>query len=383
MLSPTDLYSLLSILTNYDSRTKLATILLENDVTVKNFAIAVENTEETGWDNINNSPVSLGKTIEVEVQAPRPATYGKFYVTVGDFISDKSNIFKKPTLFYVHDIKYHPFTTTKIPLIDIYECILELNAVLDSSCTFSDHSQYTWFFMSGDESTSFSPILDKTDLSTLDLNSISNLVDFFKLDNIHLKQKHSILSKHIVILLSQIPFDQKYKVLLKNLSQISIKLENDYSLFASEFSYDKIFNQIENEKLEEQVKIHKVLTDIQTQILGIPVATVIIATQYKINNDPSSFWINLSILFGALIFTLLMDISAQNQKNTLIALDLELDRKQKLLESKFPKIAETEPFKPLKTRIKSQNIILIAIQAIVTIGFVVAFIFFLKISNFL
>lgn len=380
MLSPIDLYNLLSTLTDYDSRTKLGTIFLENDVTVKNFTIAVENTEETGWDNINNSPVSLGKKIEVEVQAPRPVIYGKFYNTVGDFLSDKTNLLKKPPLFYVNDIKYHPFTSTKSPLIDIYETILKLNDILNSACTFADNSQCTWFFMSGEESTSFAPILDKNDLSNIDIKTISNLVDFFKLDNIHLKQKYSILSKLIVKLVSQTPYNERYKLFINNISQIHTKLENDYSVFAAEFSYDKIFNQIENEKLEEQVKIHKVITDIQTQILGIPVATVIIATQYKLAKEPSSFWINLSILFGALIFTLLMDISAQNQKNTLKAIDLELDRKQLLLTTKFPKIAIHKPYTSLKTRIKYQNFILLAIQAIVTIGFIIAFIFFLKIN---
>ncbi|WP_291357569.1 hypothetical protein [Acinetobacter sp. UBA3106] len=380
MLSPAELYNLLSILTKYDSRNKLGTITLENDETLKNFMVAISDTENTGWDYYGNKPLVLGTTLELEVQPPKSSIYGKFYISVEDFLLDKSNLFKKPRLFYVHEIRYHPYTTTKNTVINSYESILEFNKILSSICAYSDNIQASWFILHGSESIHISPIINIHDLKKIDEKSINKLNSFF-LDNIHHKQKCSIFSKIIVQMVCEIPFEDRYKIIVENIDKIYERLNNDYSVFAAEFSYEKIINQIENEKLEEQVKIHKVITDIQAQILGIPVATVIIATQYKIDpNQPSSFWINLSILFGAFIFTLLMTFSAENQKNTLTSIELELIRKQKLLDTKFPQLANTKPYQKLEKRIKYQNYILKAIQFIVIIGFLIACIFFYKIS---
>ena len=53
---------------------------------------------------------------------------------------------------------------------------------------------------------------------------------------------------------------------MSKLEDVYKTLDHDYAVFASSFSYEKVRNEIENAKLEEQVKIHKVITDIQNQI---------------------------------------------------------------------------------------------------------------------
>lgn len=384
MLSPADLYKLLSNLTSYDGRSKLGTIILSNNEILELFKKAIADTQSTGWDDYKKSDLKLGATVEVEVHSPQPSKYGNLYYSFEDFLSDKLNLLRQPNLFYIYDIKFHPNADAKDPLISRYKLLLEFNEILNSSCMYLDKSKASWFFLHGDESVNISPIIDVSLLKIIDENAIRKVIAFFKSDNIHHKQKCTIFSKIIVKQTNTLPNEERYKLILENIESIYQKLEDDYSVFAAEFSYEKIINQIENDKLEEQVKIHKVLTDIQAQILGIPVATVIIATQYKLDSsNESSFWINLSILLGALIFSALMNFSAHNQKDTLEAIKKEIDRKQKSLTTNFSKLAETNPYKDLYKRIGYQKLVLIAVQWIVNIGSIITFIFFLKITELL
>lgn len=384
MLSPADLYTLLSNLTSYDGRSKLGTIILSSNEILELFKKATANTESTGWDDYNNSDLKLGATVEVEVHSPQPLKYGNLYYSFENFLSDKSNLLKQPSLFYIYDIKFHPNADTKDPLISRYKLLLEFNETLNSSCMYLDKSKASWFFIHGDESVDISPTINVSLLKAIDEDIIRKVIAFFKSDNIHHKQKCTIFSKILVKQTHTLPNEERYKLILENIESIYEKLEDDYSAFAAEFSYEKIINQIENDKLEEQVKIHKVLTDIQAQILGIPVATVIIATQYKLDTSKeSSFWINLSILLGAFIFSALMNFSAHNQQHTLKAIKKEIDRKQKLLTTNFPKLAKTNPYKGLYDRIAYQRLVLLAVQWIVSIGFIIAFVFFLKITELL
>lgn len=107
-------------------------------------------------------------------------------------------------------------------------------------------------------------------------------------------------------------------------------------MFASSFSYEKVRNEIENAKLEEQVKIHKVITDIQNQILGIPVATVIVATQFKTqkladNDLIYQFWVNTGIFVGVFIFSVFLWYLINNQKSSLKGIEEEIKRKDGVL----------------------------------------------------
>ncbi|EPY2903530.1 hypothetical protein ACXDBG_002151 [Cronobacter sakazakii] len=54
------------------------------------------------------------------------------------------------------------------------------------------------------------------------------------------------------------------------MQQLSESFQKGYKVFVSGFSYEKILDQLRVAKIEEMGKIHKVFSDIQNQILGIP-----------------------------------------------------------------------------------------------------------------
>ncbi|HGY8153981.1 TPA: hypothetical protein ACNTEA_005073, partial [Escherichia coli] len=82
-----------------------------------------------------------------------------------------------------------------------------------------------------------------------------------------------------------------------DLGQLYESYQKGYKVFVSGFSYEKILDQLRVAKIEEMGKIHKVFSDIQNQILGIPVATIIVATQMKqANGWDSQALINTAVV---------------------------------------------------------------------------------------
>lgn len=77
--------------------------------------------------------------------------------------------------------------------------------------------------------------------------------------------------------------------------------------FTSGFSYEKVRDEVEATRIEYAGKIHKVIGDIQNQLLGIPVATIVVATQMKeATRYDSQYWINAAVVLGCWVFALLV-----------------------------------------------------------------------------
>ncbi|WP_278391297.1 hypothetical protein [Sphingobium yanoikuyae] len=82
---------------------------------------------------------------------------------------------------------------------------------------------------------------------------------------------------------------------------------------------------IETARLDYVGKIHKTIVEIQGQLLGIPVATIVVAPQLK---QPGrcdvAFWTNTAVLLGAWIFVGLLWLAVRNQRHTLDTISLEM-----------------------------------------------------------
>lgn len=64
---------------------------------------------------------------------------------------------------------------------------------------------------------------------------------------------------------------------MQEAGDISERVASGYRLFASSFTYSKIRREVESAQAEFLARIHKTFVDIQGQLLGIPVATVVVA----------------------------------------------------------------------------------------------------------
>jgi hypothetical protein len=129
-------------------------------------------------------------------------------------------------------------------------------------------------------------------------------------------------------------------------------------------------------------KIHKVFSDIQNQILGIPVATIIVATQMKLATDwDGQALINTAVVLGSIFFTAMIMFVMFNQWQTLSAIADELNYKEKQAQTNYKSIYGDiqKTFKSLRARIYTQRVVFITLGFFVIIGsfLTVKFYFFL------
>lgn len=187
-------------------------------------------------------------------------------------------------------------------------------------------------------------VLLRTDAKTFsdfDLEVAERVISFLKTDDTHRDQRHEICATVIADMLVRDSPESRFSHLLNSLGEFLKLCEDSYRLFASAFSFERIRDQAQSLKIEYLGKIHKTISDIQGQLLGIPISTVVVATQFKdVCSIPDSLktpqmWINTSVLIGAFIFCLFLTLAVINQKHTLSALEGEVERHKKSLEVEY------------------------------------------------
>ena len=365
-------------------------ITVDSPSLVQNLKLAF-NDLDTGWSPTSLEEIEINQTYNFHYKGLVTTKFGHVFKYVEGLF--KNNYFRgnSEKKYYIIELKFDKNDLNKPVLIKKYEKLISFISLLKKAAIFSDSSNSKMLFLNDKDNLEIEPIYTKNELNNLREAEIDKIIQFIE-DNIHSKQKLAILSKAVITNCKNLPFDERFTSLLANLNDISNTLEHDYAVFASSFSYEKLRNDIENSKLEEQVKIHKVITDIQNQILGIPVATVIIATQFKTQksvdwNHIYQFAVNTGITIGVLIFTLFMVYLLINQKQSLIGIETEITRKDKHFKDESPivysqivKSTNKSPFEDLFERIKTQTYILWIIGVISLIACIVTVVIFAKIT---
>lgn len=366
-------------------------ITVDSPSIVQSLTLAFENKEISGFTKRTGSAIEINQKYDFYYDLHRRAEFGHIFKTVDELIRDKTFRADNAKKYYILALKYDYRNSNKPETIQKYEKLLSLISILKEAAAFVDSSNSKMLFLNDSKQLEVEPIYKKSDLDQLQQNKIDQIISFINEDT-HKKQKLAILSKAIIIECSSESFDKRFAVLLSKLEDVYKTLDHDYAVFASSFSYEKVRNEIENAKLEEQVKIHKVITDIQNQILGIPVATVIVATQFKTqkladNNLIYQFWVNTGIFVGVLIFSVFLFYLINNQKSSLKGIKDEIKRKDNVL-SKTPDVYERikvenkgkEPFYDLIDRIKTQKNIFTVVQLVTVIATIITFMIYLFIT---
>ena len=202
--------------------------------------------------------------------------------------------------------------------------------------------------------------------------SIRRLIVLFD-DSLHREQKLAMLANAVQETTARVEPRARFVELLCNLDEVTRAVTESYRLFCSNFSYERIKSDIQDAHIEFTTKIHKTFSDIQSQLLAIPVATVIVATQMKraewINGQ---FWINTGVLLGSAIFVVLFLLLVVNQVHTLAVLEEEIDRRQATIAKDHERIKDLfeGTFRALRGRVVVQRRIITIVCVIVVIGFI-------------
>lgn len=277
------------------------------------------------------------------IQFGAPSSGGFFAWSMEDFLKNPIRSRRAPSRFYIADLDYlHPDQKEAMPE-QVKGYFQRLSFIDALQPPFADY-QHT---ASGPETLVFMAE-KKLDVcinlvaSELDpIPAIDKLMEEYIFSPEHKDHKRTIIRTCITDLFSR----NNSKITKIDISDIfkdaDLLLEDvrdNYELFISEFSFKKIKDEIEREKLDFTIKLNTVFSSIQNQLLAIPVAFVLVGGQME--NTGSWSQKNIVIWLGALVFALLLSLLVRNQRNTLSAVRQEIDQQWTKIESDHRSVAD-------------------------------------------
>lgn len=316
--------------------------------------------------------LKVGTQVPITISAPRTAL-GRFARSLDHLLRGPRARVEEPNCYFVVEGRYDHQTVPAPSELEKYRGILRIITLLADAAAFLDKDKQELVFIRKGR---FSvPIMYSAEqVRKFDLKPTADIFSLFT-DGIHREQKLAILVESIAEITENLNDSDRFAAILANSAVLLKKVSEGYKLFASSFSYEKIRGEIEAARTEYVNKIHKTFTDIQGQILGIPVATVIVATQIaNASSCGKEFWGNTAVLIGAWIFVILLLAAIINQWLTLGAIEDDVRRQMKKIHEQHSSIEKNFEymFSSIMTRIIWHRVILTSISVISVVGLVLA-----------
>lgn len=247
---------------------------------------------------------------------------------------------------------------------------------LEGAASIFDHRAATLIFLKNGGRFDVPIRYTERDLLQMDEQAAEQFIAQLELDDGHASQRHEIGSTAVCELLAAISREGRFAELLRRIDELNRRFVDGYGLFASSFSYEKLRDEAEALRIEYSGRIHKTISDIQGQLLGIPISTIVIATQFKPSAQAAGqAWVNLAIVFGAVLFFFLFLLAVWNQWQTLSVIDMDVDRHEAALRKDNSPVAERlkDVFDALRRRTLVQRVILSVAVALCFLGLCVGF----------
>lgn len=162
-------------------------------------------------------------------------------------------------------------------------------------------------------------------------------------DTNHQAEKSSILKEALVSLLSSVEVTNRFKFLVANFSEFSVRFEEGYRLFAASFSFEKVRKEYEEQYREYVSKLNAVFSEVANKLLAIPITLFVSFSQIvplSTINDPVSAQITVVKNVGVVLVSLLMYLYVREltvmQRSTLDAVHSEYTGLMERLKSSYP-----------------------------------------------
>ncbi len=323
----------------------------------------------------------VGDTVRVRAEDPRIGL-GLVADSFDDVLRFPGSRITEPR-FFVIDKGFSSLDISPQPLHVLYRRVLEFVHLLGESAAYLDKEAQELIFLA-DGKFSVPVTYEAADLIMSNLRALESLLERFTQDT-HREQKLEILAKCIHTAVASVDRSRRFAFLLANIPDLLKNIDDSYRLFAADFSYEKIRDQLEATRLEETSKIHKTFSEIQNQILSIPVATIVVATQLKPAKAwDAAFWVNSAIIAGVWAFVVLTAYVLNNQLQTLDVIADEIARKKKkTLIEKYAKVLDivAETFPQLEKRLAAQRGAFKVVRGVVIVGLVLAHIMYVALTE--
>jgi len=381
MASPISWQSMLAIYQNAEWRSDgSANVHIADDGILETLRL-VEISDRAAFEADLNplvDPTSMivGQTVPVRIGAPQ-LKLGVLAEDWNGVIASPEGRIRERANYYIKGDGTHSGSTPPPEMMVRYRSMLKLVSLLSRAALFLDVQRQTLVFYK--ERRIEVPVrYVATDLRLLDPEGVHNLEAALE-GTVHAEQRHAILADAVGALVEGQPSETRFMYLAQNTGELSDRVTEGYKLFASSFSYSKIRGDIETAQSDYIARIHKTFTDIQGQLLGLPVATVVVATQLRpVASCGLNAWTNLAVAGGAWLFAFLLLASCLNQWLTLNAIHTDIERQRNKLNREFHELDQifSGSFGTIANRLCWHRVVLLAISAVAIGGAVFATIVF-------
>lgn len=329
---------------------------ITNEVLQQALALAIDesNVDESGVSvrQGDYQNIKLGDVFLLDVMQPRiglgilAQNFSKYIIsTSGVRVKERDN-------YYLIDEGFFSADQPALVVVNKYRQVLRLITLLAESAHYLDSSKEEMVFYK--DGRFVVPIVyGEKEVSVLNFSVFEGL-ERFVLDPYHKEQKIKMLGENLIEMLTLVPVKERFSYLVSNLDDLYKRLQAGYNLFASDYTYEKAVAEVHAFKVDIVTKIHKAITDIQAQVLGIPIATFIALSQLKKTNSLNvQFAANATILVGVFVFCFLLIGFLVNQRATLKTIESEVSRQRKVFEKRFEesKVAYLDEFNSIENRL--------------------------------
>lgn len=310
----------------------------------------------------------VGSVVEVRTGSPH-RSLGLLVKNWDALLASSTSRMREPQAFFIRSDKTHNATLPPTDTLIRYRSTMKLVKLLSESALFADQQQAKLVYFA-DARIEVPVKFTARNLRSIDSAQVDLLEQALE-GEVHAEQRRSILADAVVEIVSGQSAAGRFHYLMQNVDELVRRVNDGYRLFASSFSYSKIRSELEKTQSEYVARIHKTFSDIQGQLLGLPVASVVVATQMKapIACGPELL-ANVAVVCGACLFAALLITSCINQWMTLDAISRELKGQRTRLNAEFSEIKDlfTGSFDALDCRVLWHRWVMVVIVGFSVVG---------------
>jgi len=133
----------------------------------------------------------------------------------------------------------------------------------------------------------------------------------------HRTQRDSLMRETLYSFLFSEKRENRFGCLISCMSEFSTQFIENFNLFVSEFSLEKVRKEYEESKREYISKVNEVVSGIHTRMLGIPAVLVLAAFRFSDKAVPGQVVGNIVIFSAVVVYALMMHYLIQSQRDTL------------------------------------------------------------------
>ncbi len=146
----------------------------------------------------------------------------------------------------------------------------------------------------------------------------------------HNQQKRTILKQLLLEEFGSLDENARLAALFHRIGNLYKRYLSRYETYVAEVSVEKVLEKLEKDKLEWLGKINKAVTDLNAQILGVPLATLLAGA--RLVGNPDDALANMIVVVAIVIFVFLLLQSIRMQKHHVEVLNQTLGSEREILE---------------------------------------------------